>query len=538
MFGCRVSVALLVLALSLAARTASGQPAAKLLGEQELVALLGVGLDDQTLVSRINKGIQFDVNEDVLEKLKQAGASAAVIEAVQAAGQKRAAPAPAAPSARAVTYDQVLLLLSTGIDEPAILERLAKSPTVFILSAEQVAELKQAGASETLIKALEAPRAGPPAASELITNVAIVFDCSGSMREKTRDGETKMAAAKRVTTDLITKIPNGLNVAFVIYGHEIYGGADDPRNCQAVKVARPLSKLDDAGKSELSELIAGLKPTGGTPIALSLKRTGEELAKDKDAGCGIVLITDGLESCKGNPTEEIQSLLATLKLSFGVNVVGLGVKDDEDAALKALADAGQGKYFGADDADALADSISAIARELEVKAKPAEVVKPSRRSLKFLQPQVEMPEMKEIVLIEAEGPVKDATLFKKGGITKYDEEIRVPSSTAKYDVVWYPKQAGGEAIRIMKGVQLAERRVVEVTLEDLVGFIKVNGDGTPSSIHAGAVDDPGDLSFSTQRARKFGEIMVVPIGSYDVFVNGDVIEEGLKVEPGKLYELE
>jgi len=161
-----------------------------------------------------------------------------------------------------------------------------------------------------------------------------------------------------------------------------------------------------------------------------------------------------------------------------------------------------------------------------------------RPASKFVQPKIGMPEMKEIVLIEAEGPVKAAILFKKDVIEKYGEEIRVPSSTAKYDVVWYPKQEGGEAIRIMKGVQLAERKVVEVKIEDLVGFIKVNGEGTPKSIHAGAVGDPGDLSFSTQRATKFGEVMVVPVGNYDVFVNGDVIEEGLQVEPGKLYELE
>ncbi|HEX5105299.1 MAG TPA: VWA domain-containing protein, partial [Pirellulaceae bacterium] len=331
-------------------------------------------------------------------------------------------------------------------------------------------------------------------------------------------------------------IPTGLNVTFVIYGHEVFSSADDPRNCQAVKVARPLGKLDDAGKAELTDLVAGLKPTGGTPIALSLKVTGEELAKDKDAFCGIVLITDGLESCKGNPNEEVATLLKTLKLSFGVNLVGLGVKEAEDAALKTLAEAGGGKYYDADDADALADSISAIAKELEVKAKPVEVVNTTRRSLKFLQPTIEMPEMKEIVLIEADGPVKDATLFKKGGITKYGEEIRVPSSTAKYDVVWYPKS--GEAIRIMKGVQLTERKVVDVKVEDLVGLIKVNGEGAPEIIHAGAVDDPGDLSFSTQRAKKFGEVMVVPVGSYDVFVDRSVIEEGLKVEPGKLYELE
>jgi hypothetical protein len=295
--------------------------------------------------------------------------------------------------------------------------------------------------------------------------------------------------------------------------------------------------LDDAGKAELSKLVGGLKPTGGTPIALSLKVTGEELAKDKDSFCGIVLVTDGLESCKGNPTGEVATLLANLKLSFGVNVVGLGVKADEDAALKAIADAGKGKYYDADDAAALADSIVAIAKELEVKAKPAVVVKSSRRAVKILKPQVaEMPPMAEIVLIEHEYPVKEARLYKKASITKYDEEISIPSSTAKYDIVWYPKE--GEAILLVKGLTMPERKVIEIKPEDYAGFIKVNGSGTPKSIHAAAKGQPAVITFSTQRAKEFGEIMAVPVGTYNVYVDGNLIEEGLEVKAGELQELE
>lgn len=85
---------------------------------------------------------------------------------------------------------------------------------------------------------------------------------------------------------------------------------------------------------------------------------------------------------------------------------------------------------------------------------------------------------------------------------------------------------------------MPERKVIEIKPEDYVGFIKVNGKGTPKSIHAAVKDAPGVLSFSTQRAKKFGEIMVVPVGSYDVYIGESAIEEGLKVEAGKLYELE
>jgi von Willebrand factor type A domain len=534
MFARVATVTALVFVLSFPL-VSTGQQKSEPLDEKGVLTLLELGFDDETIVERIKEaGLTFEVTDAFVDKLKAAKAPEAVVKAAQAGSKSKSAPpTDAAPP---VTFDQVLKMLSLRMKEDKVLERIAKTPPIFVLSAAQEEKLAKAGASPKVIAALKGDRPLPPAAAELITNVALVLDCSGSMKEMTKDGDTKMTAAKRVMTDLIEKIPANLNVTFVIYGHEAFSTADDPRNCQAVKVARPLGKLDAAGKAELTGLVASLKPTGGTPIALALKTTGDELAKKSDEFSGIVLITDGLESCKGNPTEEVATLLKTLKLSFGVNVVGLGVKEDEDAALKALADSGGGKYYDADDADALADSISAIAKELEVKAKLAEVVGASRRAVKILQPKVEMPEMAEIVLIETTYPVKEARLYQKGSITKYGEELRIPSSTVKYDLVWYPKE--GEAILMVKGLQLTERKVIEIKPEDYVGFIKVNGKGTPKSIHAAVKDAPSVLSFSAQRTKKFGEVMVVPVGSYDVYIDESAIEEGLQVEAGKLYELE
>jgi len=144
--------------------------------------------------------------------------------------------------------------------------------------------------------------------------------------------------------------------------------------------------------------------------------------------------------------------------------------------------------------------------------------------------------MAEIVLVETDGPIKEARLYKKGSITKYDEEIRIPSPTTKYDIVWYPKE--GEGILMIKGISLPERQVVNVKPEDYLGFIKVNGKGTTKGIHVNTVGKPKESIYSTQRATKFGQVMVVPTGSYNVYVDNNLIEEGLKVEPGKLYELE
>jgi hypothetical protein len=52
--------------------------------------------------------------------------------------------------------------------------------------------------------------------------------------------------------------------------------------------------------------------------------------------------------------------------------------------------------------------------------------------------------------------------------------------------------------------------------------------GTPASVAS---------SNAIQSAKAFGEIMVVPAGVYDIYVDGSLIEEKFEVKPGNLYPL-
>jgi len=511
----------------------------KPLSEQELTVLISAGIDEAVIVARINKaGVSFDPAA-ALDKLKAAGAKEGILAAVKTAGQK---PAPAAGGAPAVTYEQLLTLVKVRVPDEAILASVAKSPTKFVFDARQVDELKAAGASDALLAALGGAKAGAAAAagpviSRDVSDLAIILDCSGSMREATKEGESKMDAAKRVVADLVQKIPNGVNVAFVIYGHEVFGGADDARNCQAVKVARPLSPLDAAGKSDLAALIGGLKPTGATPIALSLRTAGEELAKSSGL-CGIVLVTDGIESCKGDPAAEAAALAAKLKLTFGVNVVSFGLKPEEDAAIKKIADAGKGKFYSADNAKELTDSLSEIAKEIQAAAKPPDTQGIGRRALKVLQPTIELLPMKEILLTEAGVPKNSVRNYVQAKSEKYGEEIRVPNGEAKYELWWVPKE--GHQLRMVTDLTFPERKVVSFKPEDYFGLIRVKGTGAVKQVLAVPAGTPKNSrnNYTVQETTKYGELMIVTAGKYDIYVDENLIEAGLTVAAGKLYELE
>jgi hypothetical protein len=513
---------------------AFGQAPAKPLGEADLTSMLGLGLDDETIIARIKKGgLAFELSDAALQKLKSAGATAAVVTALQEAAQAKSTPA--ASAAGAVTYDQVLQLLALGIDEEGILKRLAKSPTVFTLDAAQTEALKKAGATPKVLAAMAGVRAAPAGGD--VTDLALILDCSGSMSQATPGGETRMDAAKRVVVDLVHKIPNGINVALVIYGHEVYGGAEDPRNCQAVKVARPLAKLDDAGKSDLAAFIGRLKPTGATPIALSLRTAGEELAKSGGL-CGVVLVTDGIESCKGDPAAEAAALAAKLKLTFGVNVVSFGLKPEEDAAIAKIAEAGKGKFYSADNSKELTDSLGAIAKEIQAAAKPPETEGVGRRAVKVVQPAIELLPMKEILLTEAGVPKNSVRNYVKAKTEKYGEEIRVPSGEAKYELWWVPKE--GHQLRMVTDLTFPERKVVSFKPEDHLGLIRVKGTGAVKQVLAVPAGTPQNSrnNYTVQETTKYGELMIVTAGKYDIYVDENLIEEGLTVAAGKLYELE
>jgi len=500
----------------------------KPLGEKDLLSLIQLQIDDAAIVAKLQKGgVSFVSDDATLGRLKAAGASEAVVKAVQAAASAK----PSSGGAP-ITYPDVLQLLSLGIDEAAILQRLQKSPTTFTPSAEQVAELKKAGASDKLLAALRVVRPISPQAAELITDFAIVLDCSGSMKDLTPEGETKMVAAKRVVTDLVQKMPDGLNVMFVIYGHEVFGSADDPRNCQAVKIARPLSRLDAAGKSDLGRLIDGLRPTGATPIALSLRTAGAELARN-NAFCGLVLITDGLETCHGDPVAEAATLAANSKLTFGVNVVGFGVKAEENQILAQIAKAGRGKYYAANSSAELAKSIGAVFQDLAQNTRKPDVQTIERRAVKVLKPEIEgFPPLAEIQLVSY--GLGSVSVVAKGG---YGEEIRVPSPTTKYDVKFAPKTEGALPVAMLADHVFPDRKLLVIKPEDYLGLVRVNGSGQLKSVISVYKRGLGSI-VGIQESKKFGEIMVVPAGKYYVSVDGNDIEEGFVVEPGKLHVLE
>ncbi|MDO9542104.1 MAG: VWA domain-containing protein [Kiritimatiellia bacterium] len=189
--------------------------------------------------------------------------------------------------------------------------------------------------------------------------VMFIVDSSGSMQARL-EGRMKLDIAKEVLLAVVSELPPEVRMGLAAYGHRY------KNDCQDVEILIP------PGGSEKTELIArvnALTPTGMTPIALALSKVAEHL-KSRKAETTIVLLTDGLETCGGDPRGVVKKLKQE-GLLFVLYVVGYDVKDSEKKELLSLAEDGGGRYFSAHDAKSLMAALEMVRKDIEEKVEKA-----------------------------------------------------------------------------------------------------------------------------------------------------------------------
>ena len=174
----------------------------------------------------------------------------------------------------------------------------------------------------------------------------LILDASGSMWEKV-EGRAKITAAKEVMTHIIEELPEDLQVALRIYGHRIAPGR--PGACQDSELVFPFAKID---KPRLIQRVRAIHPLGTTPIAYSMR----QVATDFGGAPGekmVVLVTDGIEECRGSPAAAVSELLAK-GLQLRINIVGFGFTDDASKLeMQRVAELSRGQFFDASNAKGL-----------------------------------------------------------------------------------------------------------------------------------------------------------------------------------------
>lgn len=236
----------------------------------------------------------------------------------------------------------------------------------FWLSRVTVMLLLVIVANPLLVNAQEGDSAESSQANAGTVNVQLVLDSSGSMVQEVSPGVTRIEAAREVLNDVIDAIPEreGINVGFRVFGHEGSNQEQDRElSCRSTELIVPMEGVNKEG---LRNAVEGYSPVGWTPITLSLQESANDFdPPGENEENVVVLVTDGLETCGGNPCEAAQGL-AEAEVNVTTYVVGFGLTQEEQATLQCIADAGGGLNLGAANAEELNTALFTILEEIRV----------------------------------------------------------------------------------------------------------------------------------------------------------------------------
>jgi len=109
--------------------------------------------------------------------------------------------------------------------------------------------------------------------------------------------DTRINIAKRILIEVVDSLegtPN-LEMALRVFGHQT---PFPPIDCSDTKLEIPFGRNN--GRNIINK-IRGLIPRGGTPIAYSLEQAADDFPPCNNCRNIIILITDGIEECGGDP---------------------------------------------------------------------------------------------------------------------------------------------------------------------------------------------------------------------------------------------
>ncbi len=168
------------------------------------------------------------------------------------------------------------------------------------------------------------------------TRILFLLDGSGSMLGKW-EGTTRIGAAKRLLSQLVDSLRSDSRVelALRVYGHQFHRRL---QNCKDTKLEVGFRQNNhDVIIRKLRELT----PKGTTPISYSLQELEKDFPNDDGYRNIVIIITDGLESCGGDPCA-VSRVLQKKQIFLRPFVIGLGMNKSFDEQFNCL-----GRFFDA-----------------------------------------------------------------------------------------------------------------------------------------------------------------------------------------------
>jgi Ca-activated chloride channel family protein len=170
-----------------------------------------------------------------------------------------------------------------------------------------------------------------------MTRVLFIYDASNSMNKEWESGTRHSVAHKLINSalDSLKDKPN-LQLALRVYGHQ--SSYRQGQDCDDTKLEVPFgNKRVKAIQKKLKEI----RPKGTTPIARTLKKAGDDFPDCEDCRNIIILITDGIEECDGDPCA-VSRMLQKRGITLKPFIIGIGMDENFKKTFKCV-----GNFFDA-----------------------------------------------------------------------------------------------------------------------------------------------------------------------------------------------
>ncbi|GGO49006.1 hypothetical protein GCM10012287_25320 [Streptomyces daqingensis] len=176
------------------------------------------------------------------------------------------------------------------------------------------------------------------------------------MAERDGSGSTRIESARKAVGTVVDSLPDGYPAGLRLYG------STRRKGCTDTELAEPVRPLDRAA---MKRAVAQVRPKGDTPIGYALRKAAGDLPQTVDRTVGrrtILLVSDGEDDCGEPEPCEVAEDLARRGVDLRIDAIGFRVGGEARAQLECIAREGNGAYYDAPDADALARQLQRAGR--------------------------------------------------------------------------------------------------------------------------------------------------------------------------------
>ncbi len=169
------------------------------------------------------------------------------------------------------------------------------------------------------------------------TRLLFLVDASGSMLDPWGGGnQTKLSVARRILNRIVDSLRqnNRIELGLRLYGHKAPPGVV---NCKDTDLEVPFRANNH---QEIINRINAIKPKGVTPIAYALEQSANDFPSAPGYRNMVILITDGIESCGGDPCA-VSRALQKRGVFLQPYIIGIGMRAERSLECA-------GKFLNAD----------------------------------------------------------------------------------------------------------------------------------------------------------------------------------------------